>query len=258
MIEPEARAMSTLYRYPRDRAKPCGFTLIELLIVIAIILILIAIALPNFLEAQIRSRVTSTKANLRSFETAMYAFHTDYGDLYPDYNDLGALPQLVIRLRAKTPAGCNSPERVCSCFSPPFPANVGLVDFVASREDFYGPGVHCPLTSPIRYMQAGETADPFGNGLIPHGYDSFPERSRVSGGLTGHLAYGAVFGMGPDKIAGDWLRESDYTVDADGDGLREGLPYNPTNGTSSHGDLWRVIPLDSVTANEHYSHRLVN
>ncbi|MBK7496274.1 MAG: prepilin-type N-terminal cleavage/methylation domain-containing protein [Candidatus Omnitrophica bacterium] len=33
-----------------------GFTLIELLIVIAIILILIGIALPNFLEAQVRAR----------------------------------------------------------------------------------------------------------------------------------------------------------------------------------------------------------
>jgi len=39
-----------------------GFTLIELLIVIAIILILIAIALPNFLEAQIRARMTRAKA----------------------------------------------------------------------------------------------------------------------------------------------------------------------------------------------------
>lgn len=38
-----------------------GFTLIELLIVIAIILILIAIALPNFLEAQIRAKVTKAK-----------------------------------------------------------------------------------------------------------------------------------------------------------------------------------------------------
>ncbi|MBE7490114.1 prepilin-type N-terminal cleavage/methylation domain-containing protein [bacterium] len=35
-----------------------GFTLIELLIVIAIILILISIALPNFLEAQLRAKVT--------------------------------------------------------------------------------------------------------------------------------------------------------------------------------------------------------
>lgn len=43
-----------------------GFTLIELLIVIAIILILISIALPNFLEAQVRAKVANTMGELRS------------------------------------------------------------------------------------------------------------------------------------------------------------------------------------------------
>ncbi|MCA9438925.1 MAG: prepilin-type N-terminal cleavage/methylation domain-containing protein, partial [Candidatus Omnitrophica bacterium] len=40
-----------------------GFTLIELLIVIAIILILIAIALPNFLAAMTRAKVTREKTD---------------------------------------------------------------------------------------------------------------------------------------------------------------------------------------------------
>jgi len=54
-----------------------GFTLIELLIVIAIILILIAIALPNFLEAQIRARVTQAAGNLRSAQTAAMTHLSD-------------------------------------------------------------------------------------------------------------------------------------------------------------------------------------
>lgn len=237
-----------------------GFTLIELLIVIAIILILIAIALPNFLEAQVRAKVTATKGNLKSFETAMHAFVLDWGDVYPDYNDAGVseLAALVAKLRAKKPGvgGCGNPDRICSCFAPPLPPDKGLVTFVASEEDFYAPGVHCPLTSPIPYMTAASTADPFSNGRITHGYDSFPQYRNNH--RTGRLSYGGVFGIGPDKVAGDWLRETAYTIDVDNDGLREGLPYNPTNGTNSRGDLWRVIATDMGIAREHYNDRMVN
>jgi prepilin-type N-terminal cleavage/methylation domain-containing protein len=59
-----------------------GFTLIELLIVIAIILILIAIALPNFLEAQIRAKVTRAKGELRTIGIAQESYFLDFG-IYP-------------------------------------------------------------------------------------------------------------------------------------------------------------------------------
>lgn len=237
-----------------------GFTLIELLIVIAIILILISIALPNFLEAQVRAKVTATRGNLKSFETAINSFILDNGDVYPDYNDAGetALRELVAKLRARVHgrAGCGSPLRICSCTSPPLPANKGSVIFVASEGDFYAPGVHCPLTSPVSYMSSAATADPFGNGVITHGYDSFPQYRN--GKMTGRLSYGGVFGIGPDKTAGDWLRGTRYTIDTDKDGLNEGLPYNPTNGTNSRGDFWRVIPTDLDVAKTHYANRLTN
>ncbi|MCA9426760.1 MAG: prepilin-type N-terminal cleavage/methylation domain-containing protein, partial [Candidatus Omnitrophica bacterium] len=55
-----------------------GFTLIELLIVIAIILILIAIALPNFLEAQIRARVVKAKGEIRSIAIALESYYLDW------------------------------------------------------------------------------------------------------------------------------------------------------------------------------------
>ena len=59
-----------------------GFTLIELLIVVAIIAILAAIAVPNFLEAQTRSKNSRCKADIRSIATAIEAYNVDYSK-YP-------------------------------------------------------------------------------------------------------------------------------------------------------------------------------
>ncbi|HBF34752.1 TPA: hypothetical protein DDW35_09325 [Candidatus Sumerlaeota bacterium] len=56
-----------------------AFTLIELLIVVAIIAILAAIAVPNFLEAQVRSKISRTQSDMRSLGTAIEAYAVDYG-----------------------------------------------------------------------------------------------------------------------------------------------------------------------------------
>ena len=56
-----------------------GFTLIELLIVVAIIGILAAIAVPNFLNAQIRAKISRAIADLTSIRTAIQMYATDNG-----------------------------------------------------------------------------------------------------------------------------------------------------------------------------------
>jgi prepilin-type N-terminal cleavage/methylation domain-containing protein len=59
-----------------------GFTLIELLIVVLIIAILAAIALPNFLEFQMRAKVSRVKADIRTVALAMEVYATEYS-AYP-------------------------------------------------------------------------------------------------------------------------------------------------------------------------------
>lgn len=52
------------------RKRNAGFTLIEIMIVVLIIAILLAIAIPNFLRARETSRAKSCQANMRQIETA--------------------------------------------------------------------------------------------------------------------------------------------------------------------------------------------
>jgi type IV pilus assembly protein PilA len=56
-----------------------GFTLIELMIVVAIIGILAAIAIPNFMKFQARARQSEAKANLKAFFTAAKGYFAEYG-----------------------------------------------------------------------------------------------------------------------------------------------------------------------------------
>ena len=60
-----------------------GFTLIELMIVVAIIGIMAAIAIPNFLKFQAKSKTSEVKMNLKAIYTAQTSFHYEnnqYGD----------------------------------------------------------------------------------------------------------------------------------------------------------------------------------
>jgi len=70
---------------------PNGFTLIELLIVVAIIGILAAIAVPNFLNAQTRATLARCYADLKALYNAMEMYRLDHNSYVPDY-DSGAVP----------------------------------------------------------------------------------------------------------------------------------------------------------------------
>jgi type IV pilus assembly protein PilA len=70
-----------------------GFTLIELMIVVAIIGILAAIAIPNFIKFQARSKQGEAKANLKAWFTTERAFLQEKDRYDPDIKIIGYAPE---------------------------------------------------------------------------------------------------------------------------------------------------------------------
>ena len=89
-----------------------GFSLIELLIVVAIILIIAAIAIPNLLRARIAANESSAVASIRTINTAMIS----YDSSYPSVGFAAALTNLG-------PGGVST-----ACPNPPTSTNACLVD----------------------------------------------------------------------------------------------------------------------------------
>jgi prepilin-type N-terminal cleavage/methylation domain-containing protein len=210
-----------------------GFTLIELLIVVAIIAILAAIAIPNFLEAQVRSKVSRAKTDMRTIATAMEAYCVDCGH-YP----LIVAPNSPYALTGG--GAINGP----SVFEP------GVAQAVSSRFIW--------LTTPMAYITS-VFRDPFINPAVkfayaPDGsissfyetYDYVDARSLSPSGIIGGTrAAGACSGAewqvvsaGPDKknCFGGGCMTGNYTMQCH----EEGCDYDPSNGTISKGDIVRI------------------
>jgi type IV pilus assembly protein PilA len=69
-----------------------GFSLIELLIVVAIILIIAAIAIPNLLRARMAANESSAVASLRTINTACITYSSTYGQYPTALSDMADVP----------------------------------------------------------------------------------------------------------------------------------------------------------------------
>ena len=87
-----------------------GFSLIELLIVVAIILIIAAIAIPNLLRARIAANESSAVSSLRTINTA----EVSYATAYPNVGYSTGLPDLGPGATGTCPSG--GPTATASCF----------------------------------------------------------------------------------------------------------------------------------------------
>ncbi len=101
-----------------DLQRQEGVTLIELLIVVAIIAILASIAIPNFLQAQIRSKIASVVTNQSMIAAALDTYYVDY-EQYP-FNNL--LVETIV------------PGSRAGPVPPPMPGVLGPSPFAAREE----------------------------------------------------------------------------------------------------------------------------
>jgi len=188
-----------------------GFTLIELLIVVAIIGILAAIAIPNFLQAQVRAKVARAVAEMRTLATAMETYAVD-NTVYPfDWDSRGW------------------PWHLTDAFSTP-------IDYVTNASSMADPfrEQYVSPTRRYRYIQpiANLCSAPWPPCPYPGPYltrwDSAACLTDDNAALA-RLNYGdwKLSSSGPDKTA-----SSGFTT--------IGLVYDPTNGTISNGDIIRT------------------
>lgn len=199
------------------RKSPSGFTLIELLIVVAIIAILAAIAVPNFLEAQTRAKVSRAKADLKTLVTGMEAYGVDHNR----YIDAVTNSDLIDHGNA---AGGPSPAySALRLLSTP----VAYIASIPTRapfdvyEGFSAPGY--PKEQGFQYV-GGRTEWE----SIRRNVDSMPTGPWYPESFRNVSYYFNC--VGPTKIYSARYNESSTN-------FPRIVPYDPTNGTVSAGDI---------------------
>jgi type II secretion system protein G len=201
--------------HQNSRRFASGFTLIELLIVVAIIAILAAIAVPNFLEAQTRAKVSRAKADMRSVATAIESYRVDNNN-YPLAAQLSDLAIPVIKgteevIEAIVPYSITTPIAYITALPrDPFPPKDEGLGNETKDHSFH-------------YLDR-KSADVRGEPTVIEDY-----HEKLYGTQNSSVAWW-MFTLGPDLQHDENLdgTEPEY----------EAAAYDPTNGTISNGDIF--------------------
>lgn len=198
-----------------------AFTLIELLIVVAIIATLAAIAVPNFLEAQVRSKVSRTRADMRSLATAVETYRVDT-NYYP-------LPAAIMAGSIDVVYPMPSPTHALYSHNFLSGAITTPVSYVSTLfiDVFADPGLEPQLENRYYYYQNFDYTEKLANSAG----GSLPAPMVIRRDAFGSWV---MFACGPDRDRKD-LAPAQVGLA----GLVNAF-YDPTNGTVSNGDVIRT------------------
>ena len=185
-----------------------AFTLIELLVVVGIIAILAAIAMPNFLEAQVRAKCARVRADLRTIAVAWEAYAID-NNRYPvdwDNNPAGGEVTQIGMVEVTTPIAylTSFPVDPFSVMTNPYHHTEYAPHFEAASCEY----AYCIFSLGPDGLHGFDASDQWPDGI----YDSKPGQNggmytgpicmRPYDPTNGIISYGNIHKMG-----GDWRRD---------------------------------------------------
>lgn len=203
-----------------------AFTLIELLIVVAVVAILAAIALPNLLEAQVRANVSAAKGNMRTAWIGLQQYQVDHigvpptTPVFPD-DPLGVLADRQL-WRLTTPVAYITPGAFADPFGQPRMYSLLPVALGATPTDPrafpFNPG------KSLLYTHYRSSASRIGNPQL-----AVDGCSLVSIGPDGEDSLGSFAGLSRPAFLSAFVYAG-VTGPVN-------TVYDPTNGSRSKGDI---------------------